>query len=441
MPSRREVLVLGAGIAGLTAAYRLRGLDVEVVDAAAHPGGRTRSIEYPGGGWANLGAQYLSADKVAVIELAEELGVELVPSNLTDALLRGRERLGEAQTRDLEAAIARLEAEQAHPRDPGSPGLDDLTFAQWLEGEAEHVVHYFDHWCSTVMCVGVAETSLYGALLLWGDQRSAAFTNEPVRRSNRGDSVVRNGTQRIAAALVAASGATLSLGTRALSVTREGGRYRALLRDGRGERVVSAAQVVVALPAPVAAQVVQELPEAKREALLSVRYGRFLATPIRIAPLSERRAPWPQTWCRPRQVYDSTDFALRTPGDMDREGGCFHSFVYDAYARQIWDDEDHSIRTGAVRALLRAHPRYEGRIRDVGLARWEHGLPVYSPGRMKRRKALEASVEGLHFCGDYVLHANTDGAVRSAGIAARRVLDRHRGSAPGRGRGSAERAS
>ena len=149
MPSQRDVLVLGAGIAGLTAAYRLRGLDVEVVDAAAHLGGRTRSVEYPGGGWANFGAQYLSADKVAVIELAEELGVELVPSDLTDALLRGRERLGEQQTRDLEAAVARLEAEQAHPRDPGSPDLDDRTFAQWLEGEAEHVVHYFDHWSAT----------------------------------------------------------------------------------------------------------------------------------------------------------------------------------------------------------------------------------------------------------------------------------------------------
>ena len=432
MPPDRDVLVLGAGIAGLTAAYRLREFDVEVVDAAAHLGGRTRSIEYPGGMWANLGAQYLSADKVAVIELAEELGVELVPSDLKDALLRGQERLDEQQMRDLETAIARIEAEQANPRDPRSPGLDDLTFAQWLEGEAEHVAHYFDHWCATVMCAGVAETSLYGALLLWGDQRSAAFTGEPVRRSNRGDSVVRHGTQRIAGALAAASGAALSLGTRAVSVARDGARYRAVLRDGRGERVLSAAQVVVALPAPVAAQVVQELPDAKREALLSVRYGRFLSTPIRVAPLSEERVPWPETWCRPRQVYNSTDFALRTPGDMDREGGCFHSFVYDAYARQIWDDEDHTIKTGAVRALLRTHPRYEGRIRDVGLARWEHGLPVYSPGRMKRQKDLEASVEGIHFCGDYVLHANTDGAVRSAGLAARRVLERHRAAPPGR---------
>ena len=422
MPRARDVLVLGAGIAGLTAAYRLRGLDVEVVDAAAHLGGRTRSIVYADGVWANFGAQHLSADKVAVIELADELGVELVPSPIEDAGLRGRSRLTGRETRDLEAAIARIEAEQAHPRDPASPELDDLTFAQWLEGEPEHVVRYLDQWCASQMCVSSAETSLYGALLLWGDQRSAAFTNEPVRRSNRGDCVVRNGTQRIAEALATASGAAVSLETRAVSVTRERARYRVVVQGREGERTIAAAQIVVALPAPVTARVVQELPGWKRSALRSVRYGRFLSTPIRIAALGEARVPCPTTWCRPRQVYNSSDFALRTPGDMDRDGGCFHSFVYDAYARQIWDDEDHTIRTGTVRALLHAHPGCEGRIREVGLARWEHGLPAFSPGRMKRQKELEASVGGIHFCGDYVLCANTDGAVRSAGIAARRVL-------------------
>src|SRR5215207_2824973 len=41
-PSRVEVLVVGAGLAGLSAAVRLRsaGCDVHVVEAAGHAGGR-----------------------------------------------------------------------------------------------------------------------------------------------------------------------------------------------------------------------------------------------------------------------------------------------------------------------------------------------------------------------------------------------------------------
>ena len=422
MRCERDVVVLGAGIAGLSAAYRLRERDVEVVDAASWLGGRTRSITYADGVWANFGAQYLSADKAAVIDLADELEVELVPNGFEEAAERGRGALSPRERRDLDAAVARIEAEQAHPRDPTLPELDDLTFAKWLEGEPAHVLRFLDQWCATVVCVSSAEISLYGALRLWGDQRRAAFTNEPVRRSNRGDSVVVNGTQRLSETLAAASGAALSLETRVLSVAGEPGRYRVTVQGREGRRTIAASQVVVALPAPVAARVVQGLPDWKREALLAVRYGRFLCTPIRIAPAREARSPFPLTWCRPRQIYNSNEFALRTPGDMDRDGGCFHSFVYDAYARQIWDDEDHTIKTGVVRALLDAHPRYEGRVREVQVARWEHGLPVYSPGRMKRQAALEASVGGIHFCGDYVLCANTDGAVRSAGLAARRVL-------------------
>ena len=422
--SERDVAVLGAGIAGLCAAYRLRELDVEVVDTASWLGGRTRSTTFSDGAWANFGAQYLSADKTAVIDLADELGVELVPNGFEEAAERGRGALTAEQSRDLEAAIARIEAEQANPREPTLSELDDVTLAQWLEGEPAHVVRFLDQWCATVVCVSSAETSLYGALRLWGDQRRAAFTNETVRRSNRGDSVIVNGTQRLSEALAEASGSALSLETRVVSIASERGWYRVTVQSREGRRTIDATQVVVALPAPVAASVVHELPDWKREALLAVRYGRFLCTPIRIAPADAARVPFPLTWCRPRQVYNSNEFALRTPGDMDRDGGCFHSFVYDAYARQIWDDEDHTIKTGVVRALLDALPQYEGRVREVHIARWKHGLPAYSPGRMKYQPALEASVGGIHFCGDYVLCANTDGAVRSADIAARRVLDR-----------------
>ena len=428
--SERDVVVLGAGIAGLSAAYRLRELDVEVVDAATWLGGRTRSTTFADGTWANFGAQYLSADKTAVIELADELGVEMVPNGFEEAAERGRGALSAQESRDLQAAIARIEAEQANPRDPTLPELDDTAFARWLQDEPAHVARFLDQWCATVVCVSSAETSLYGALRLWGDQRQAAFTNETVRRSNRGDSVIVNGTQRLSKALAEASGAMLSLETRVVSVASERGRYRVTVQSPEGRRTIGAAQVVVALPAPVAARVVRELPDWKRDALLAVRYGRFLCTPIRIAPAGAPRVSFPMTWCRPQQLYNSNEFALRTPGDMDRDGGCFHSFVYDAYARQIWDDEDHTIKTGVVRALLDAFPQYEGRVREVHIARWEHGLPAYSPGRMKLQPALEASVGGIHFCGDYVLCANTDGAVSSADIAARRVLSRFPGSGP-----------
>ena len=421
----RDVIVLGAGIAGLTAAYRLASLDVEVLDAASHVGGRTLSFDYGPGVWANAAAQYLSADKVAVIDLADEIGIELVDNGFEDADLRGRSALDEGLTREIDRVIALIEAEQANRRLPTLPELDDRTFAEWLEPHSREVQQYFEHWCASLMCASSAQTSVYGALLLWGDQRTAAFTGEPVRRSNRGDTVINGGTHRLTRALAERSGATISLDREVLRSWKEGDVYHVQVRDAAGTRHTSARHLVVALPAPVASRVLEGLPADKREALASIRYGRFLSTPIRIAAKAEGPRPYPTTWSRPNQTYNSNNFVLKTPGDIDRDGGCFHSYVYDTYARQIWEDPDHTVKTGAVRALLDRFPQYEGRIREVEIARWRHGLPVYSPGRMKHQALLEASVDEMHFCGDYVLRSNTDGAVRSAEIAASRVLERN----------------
>ena len=422
MSETRDVAVLGGGVAGLTAAFHLREVDVEVLEAASSIGGRTLSKEFSEDVWANYAAQYLSADKVKMIELADELDMTMLEARFSEADLRGLDDLSEEELADIELVQDRIIAEQANPRDPTSDELDDLTFAEWMGAAPRHVLEYFDHWCSSLMCVSSAETSLYGMLLLWGTQRTAAFDTEPVSFSNRGDVIIKGGTQRLTKALAEASGAMISLNTRAVAVLHHAEGYKIVVQGKSGNESVYARQIICALPAPSAALVIQHLPRRKRAALLSVRYGRFVVTPITIAPLSQPCGPYTDTWCRPRQVYNSNNFVLKTPGDMDELGGCFHSYVYDTYARQIWDDPDHTVKTGVVRTFLEKFPQYENRIRDVGIRRWEHGLPVYSPGRMKRQPDIEASVGGIHFCGDYVLRSNTDGAARSGEMAARKAL-------------------
>ena len=75
------VLVVGAGLAGLTAAHRLRqaGLEVTVLEATTHLGGRMRSARYPEGVSAEAGLEELW-DSNPAVGLAAELGVEMEPS-------------------------------------------------------------------------------------------------------------------------------------------------------------------------------------------------------------------------------------------------------------------------------------------------------------------------------------------------------------------------
>lgn len=100
--SRRDVAVVGAGLAGLTAARRLAqaGLPVDVYDAGARVGGRTFSLRdhFADGIVAELGGELVDTDHVRLAALAAEVGLELDDLAETDPAIReqffiGGERL------------------------------------------------------------------------------------------------------------------------------------------------------------------------------------------------------------------------------------------------------------------------------------------------------------------------------------------------------------
>jgi len=77
-----DVVVVGAGVAGLTAAHALRGRGLRVVllDAADRPGGPVRGDVLPGldGVPVDVGAESFAARGTAVADLARELGLSVV---------------------------------------------------------------------------------------------------------------------------------------------------------------------------------------------------------------------------------------------------------------------------------------------------------------------------------------------------------------------------
>jgi monoamine oxidase len=76
------ILVVGAGIAGLTAAYRLQqaGVRVEIIEARNRVGGRMRSLPKAAGTQltAELGGEFIDSDHTCLRSLATELGFKIV---------------------------------------------------------------------------------------------------------------------------------------------------------------------------------------------------------------------------------------------------------------------------------------------------------------------------------------------------------------------------
>ncbi|MET0660111.1 MAG: FAD-dependent oxidoreductase, partial [Steroidobacteraceae bacterium] len=74
---KKKIIVVGTGICGLTAAYRLRqqGFDTVLVERADRFGGRTKT-DYASG-WVNeLGGSLLATTYTDALKLAEEVGLK-----------------------------------------------------------------------------------------------------------------------------------------------------------------------------------------------------------------------------------------------------------------------------------------------------------------------------------------------------------------------------
>ena len=418
---RLELAILGGGVAGLSAAYLLRDLDLEVLDAADHVGGRTRSLRQPDGIWLNTGAQYVSTDRVKVVELADQVGAGLRRDDNLGEYWRGLYPEHPDTRAEIESCIERITAEQTHRRPASLPELDDVPFDQWLGDVSSDTRRFFDRWCQIMNAGSSVEVSLYGALWLWGDQRSTPWADVPVARHDRGDSIFEGGTNEFTKALAWGMGGRLSLRSRVLSVRPRDEGFLVEVEDDSGRSSVWARRVISALPASVALDVIEDLPGWKRQALGGIRYGRFLTTNIVVAPLGAPPARYPLTASRSDVPYNLDAFVIRTPDDFDESGGCFHNIVGDPTARVVWDDPDDTIKTGTLRALFRLHPEHRERVVRVEVQRWPLGMPLYSVGRMKTYDLLGEPVGGLHFCGDYSWASNMEGAALSGDRAATQV--------------------
>ncbi|GAA3531698.1 putative putrescine oxidase [Aeromicrobium flavum] len=147
----RDVVVIGAGPSGLTAAYELRkaGKTVAVLEARDRVGGRTWS-QTMDGATIEIGGQWISPDQTGLYSLIEELGLETFERHKDGASVYIAEDgsrtvytgddfpVSDATNAEMDKIIAAMD-ELAAQVDPDAPWehpraaeLDRISFHDWL---------------------------------------------------------------------------------------------------------------------------------------------------------------------------------------------------------------------------------------------------------------------------------------------------------------------
>lgn len=419
-----EVAIVGAGIAGLTAAWRLRqqGVPVRVFEAQNRVGGRMFSLRnhFPDGQVIELGGELIDSDHVRIRALAAELGLVL------DDLLEGdadhdtwffdgraipEREIVEAfvpVAAAIERDLATLgDGDILHDDHQGAEALDALSIAQWLDRNG------VSGWLRTL--IDVAYTTEMG---LETDQQSALNfltfigTDDPERFAVFGGSDerfhVRGGNDLIPRGLGDRLADAIETGSVLEAVRGDASGYTLTFRRNAATRDVAAKQVILALPFTLLRKVRIDvaLPEAKRRAIDTLAYG----TNAKLMIGFDRRV-----WrAHGANGASFSDLPFQTTWDTTRKqpgtGGVLTNFTGGRHGVELGQGTPKQQADAAAAAIERLFPgavAARAGAREVRMhwpsQPWALGsYACLRPGDWTGlRGAMGASVGGLHFAGEH----------------------------------------
>jgi phytoene dehydrogenase-like protein len=420
-PSERvKVLVVGGGVAGLTAAWRLRAHSPVVLERAARLGGNAKGEVWRGLPY-SIGAAYLIGPEPGSEMEAhlKELGVlaecrvaphsPMIRAGARHDDFKAREWGTPAQMEAWRRLKARLQAvykEQDGHFFPNLPTddpahralvnkLDAITFHDYLKEAAggelpQELALYLEHYCWSAFGAGSHELSAASGLNFLAAEEGDVLV-APGGNSGVADALYR----RLSSALPASG---LRVSSVVFDVRVEGDRARVAYLDAAGEvRVIEAEAVVMACPKFVVKRVVRDLEPARLAAIARLKYRAYLvANALFEAPLKDDfYASYLLTSGRPTAdaMADSdrdgsTDISYGNFARVDERLSTltlYYPLPFDAGRGRVFAQPDLSeararfereLKESVMPALKLAPESLKG----LRLTRWGHALPVAAPG-------------------------------------------------------------
>ncbi|HEV8694254.1 MAG TPA: FAD-dependent oxidoreductase [Lysobacter sp.] len=446
-----EVIIVGAGIAGLTAAWRLRqaGVRVRLFEAQGRVGGRMLSLRnhFTDGQVIELGGELIDTGHTLIRTLAAELGLVLddllVGETAADTWYFDGRVVTEREiveavvpvAKAIERDVAALGNGDLNYRDanPAFRALDAQSVAQWLDrnGVTGWLRKLIDVAYTTEMGLEIDQQSALNLLTFIGTEEGDAFqifgeSDERFHVRGGNDLIVQQLGDKVSDAVE--SGHVLE------AIAARGNGYALSFRHGMTSREVVARHVILALPFTLLREVriSLDLPAHKRNAIDRLAYG----TNAKLMIGFDRRV-WRGHAANGASM---SDLMYQTTWETSRKqpgsSGILTNFTGGRHGVELGEGSAKQQAELATAALDHIFPGVAAARTGAREARmhwpsqpWVRGsYACFRPGDWSSlRGVMGEAVGGLHFAGEHCAletQGFMEGGCESGEIVAREVLTR-----------------
>jgi protoporphyrinogen/coproporphyrinogen III oxidase len=407
--ARHDVVIVGGGVSGLTAAYRLQHRDFLLLEKEPHWGGNAYAMEYEGSTYAT-GSAFLAKDEYTY-QFSKEIGLEMLPVNSADASIiqgvlvpdtwgDGLDKL--PYSASVRESFKKFKKEMlAIDMEKRGKEICDTPFSDFMKAYPQELTQWWDAYGPSNW--GATSEDTAAVVAIEALQEMAAESRADDRYTWPGG--LGAITKKLADILQPKYQDRMQTGATIVAVVSEKEEVQVTYMLGGELKTVAAKAVIMATPKFITRRVVAGLPDKQSDAMQEIRYIPYpVVNLIFDKPLFNHGY---DTWC-PGNSF--TDFVV-ADWVIQKQPGYQQKFnILSCYTPMKEEDRSHLLTESGARGIAanvlsdfqKLMPDFNVDPIEVHIYRRGHPLYMSTPGLYTQVQPLVRRPM------DRVFFANTD---------------------------------